>query len=756
MPWPTNTDYQEAIQTPGLCFDDAELKAGKVETSKLGLPRPFSGNFACVYKIRCNNRTYAVRCFLREFSDQQQRYQEITSLLRTANLACTVGFDFVPKGIRVKGLWCPVLKMEWVEGDLLHHVIERSLMKPANCSELARKWLELCKLLKDSRIAHGDLQHGNILIVNGQFKLIDYDGMYVPTLARRNSHEVGHPNYQHPRRVATHFGPYLDNFSAWVIYVSLVALSIDPTLWQTTGAGDECLLFRQEDFNNPDTSNAFAVLERHSSIQIQALVLMFKNLLFLEPDRIPGLDGQIPSLQVEPAITGSWIRDYVPVNSASASGADLTRSVSPSYDATWVLDFTATDNAPLEPIAFPASLMGLRTLAHGSIATAVGLATLLLHSHDSSSTFALCLLIVLLVPVNSIVFHSEYKNDSAVKARSRCQLSADQEQQEANSRKSALSALQQQREKLKSEECEKQSGLQRQIDEARLIETRDTSAVQAQLNRALADIARSRRQTETEREAGLNSLRAGLQGEINRLTQEIDALARTEAQEIARELDRLQQQHIQTYLAQQSTPHAFLGGMTAETRSALLSRYPTAANIELHALYQIKGIGPRRAAALIGWRRIHEIRARQTLPQSLPPVIEDAIKFPYTQRRLHFQQDKSQRQSRLQSETDRISAQAAAKFQQLDQDQQIAQADAKRRISAMKEVCSERIAVLVQKQLDVTKCFATRYTELDGDIRERTKDVYQQNWSLAKANRELFRYGNVSFRTLVERVLFLR
>ena len=74
----------------------------------------------------------------------------------------------------------------------------------------------------------------------------------------------------------------------------------------------------------------------------------------------------------------------------------------------------------------------------------------------------------------------------------------------------------------------------------------------------------------------------------------------------------------------------------------------------------------------------------------------------------------------------------------------------------MKEVCSERIAVLVQKQLDVTKCFATRYTKLDGDIRERTKDVYQQNWSLAKANRELFRYGNVSFRTLVERVLFLR
>jgi serine/threonine protein kinase len=173
MPWPSNIDYQEAFQTPTVCFEDAELKAGVVEKGPLGLPRPFAGNFASVYKVRFQNHSYAVRCFLREFSDQQQRYQAITNHLRTANLACIVRFDFVARGILVKGIWRPVLKMEWVEGNLLHHVIERSLAQPAMLSELARKWLELCRLLRASGIAHGDLQHGNILIVNGQFKLID-------------------------------------------------------------------------------------------------------------------------------------------------------------------------------------------------------------------------------------------------------------------------------------------------------------------------------------------------------------------------------------------------------------------------------------------------------------------------------------------------------------------------------------------------------------------------------------------------------
>ncbi len=53
----------------------------------------------------------------------------------------------------------------------------------------------------------------------------------------------------------------LDNFSSWVIYISLIALSEQPQLWRQFRGGDECLLFRKDDFENPEKSSLFHNLE---------------------------------------------------------------------------------------------------------------------------------------------------------------------------------------------------------------------------------------------------------------------------------------------------------------------------------------------------------------------------------------------------------------------------------------------------------------------------------------------------------------
>lgn len=43
----------------------------------------------------------------------------------------------------------------------------------------------MCKKLHEKSIAHGDLQHGNILVdSNGNIYLIDYDSMFVPSLEK--------------------------------------------------------------------------------------------------------------------------------------------------------------------------------------------------------------------------------------------------------------------------------------------------------------------------------------------------------------------------------------------------------------------------------------------------------------------------------------------------------------------------------------------------------------------------------------------
>lgn len=279
MSWPTPQEYNEALQHPQTSFQDPELRGGIVELTSLGLPRPTSGAFASVYKVQCGKRDYAVRCFLHDIPNHHERYLEISEFIIKDDLIYTVDFEFIPQGILIRGLWYPILKMEWVDGSPLINYIERHLKNSKRIADLTAKFEWMVMEIKRNGIAHGDLQHGNLLIVNDDFCLVDYDGMYVPKLSGWLSNELGHRNYQHPYRRREDFGPYLDNFSIWVIHSSLRFLNIDPDLWWRTKAGDECLLFRRDDFIDPERSPVFKLLEKHPLEEIRATTLAFHKML---------------------------------------------------------------------------------------------------------------------------------------------------------------------------------------------------------------------------------------------------------------------------------------------------------------------------------------------------------------------------------------------------------------------------------------------------------------------------------------------
>ena len=190
MPWPLSQDYNEAIQSPATNFADADLKKGEATTNALGLPVPFSGNFADVYQVRCpNGSRWAVKCFTREVPGLRERYQEISAWLSKAKLPFSVEFSYLEQGIRVRGQWFPILKMQWVEGLTLNQFVAQYLDKPAMLEALLQLWAKMGKYLRAAKIGHCDLQHGNVLLVPGStpnalaLKLIDYDGMWVPSLA---------------------------------------------------------------------------------------------------------------------------------------------------------------------------------------------------------------------------------------------------------------------------------------------------------------------------------------------------------------------------------------------------------------------------------------------------------------------------------------------------------------------------------------------------------------------------------------------
>jgi serine/threonine protein kinase len=284
MPWPLSQDYNEAIQSPSQCFADPELRQGEAVTNDLGLPAPRSGNFADVYALVSGPRKWAVKCFTRQIPGLQERYQQISLHLEQVKLPFMVDFTFLDRGIRVRGDWYPILKMQWVEGLTLNQFVKSNLDKPALLDMLCQLWLKLAKRLREANIAHCDLQHGNVLLVPGgtagklSVKLVDYDGMCVPALTLLKSIEAGHPSYQHPRRQRE--GIYsleVDRFSNLAIYTALRALMTGgKPLWDKHDDGDN-LLFKHSDYAAPTRSKVFQEMLKSSSAEVSKLVrLMMK------------------------------------------------------------------------------------------------------------------------------------------------------------------------------------------------------------------------------------------------------------------------------------------------------------------------------------------------------------------------------------------------------------------------------------------------------------------------------------------------
>ncbi len=298
MNWPSSQDYNEAIQNPASCFNDSALKGGAAAVNAIGLPMPCSGSFADVYQIKGGDgKMWAVKCFTRKVVGLQERYARIDEHLTKAMLPFTVGFSFVEEGIRVRGRWYPLLKMEWVEGLTLNKFVRDNADQPQYLHALLQMWTKLTVRLRESRLAHADLQHGNVLLVPGDapnklgLKLIDYDGMWAPTLANMHSGEVGHPNYQHPRRVKERlYNSDVDRYPHLVIASALRATLIGGrALWNRFDNGDN-LLFKEEDLRRPGDSEIFRTLWNLNDDVLRATLGMLVLAIHEPINRTPWLD----------------------------------------------------------------------------------------------------------------------------------------------------------------------------------------------------------------------------------------------------------------------------------------------------------------------------------------------------------------------------------------------------------------------------------------------------------------------------------
>jgi hypothetical protein len=322
---PSGADYQITFQNPRSAFLDPDLQQARPAKTRLGLPNLMSGNFAVVCHMSGAGGTWAVRAFVHDVPDLQYRYQLISSCLdgRRGEISSFVGFRYVPDGIKVNGQIHPIVVMDWVPGIQLDRAIDQRVRVGQDIGPLIEGWLRLVAELEGLQVAHGDLQHGNILVDGDRIRLVDYDGMFVPAMAGMSFSEQGHANYQHPQRRAHGFNADLDRFSALLIFTALRALHHDPGLWQRTGTPNDNLLFLKRDLDDPTSSPVFAELAASGDPEVRLLAEVIKDSLLTGdlPPPISHLLGSRPTVTSSTTDTTGWWKASQPAPASAERAA---------------------------------------------------------------------------------------------------------------------------------------------------------------------------------------------------------------------------------------------------------------------------------------------------------------------------------------------------------------------------------------------------------------------------------------------------
>ncbi len=350
--YPAAGDYYKAVQAPARVFTVPKLQAAEFVWDSLG-PTLARGSSAVVFQASVEGQPQALRCYIRNDASSRDRYSALDAYLAANDLSPYVsGTTWLDGAIQVNRATWPVLTMDWIDGRTLNEYVD-FLVASSNAAALttlAAKWRALVGLLQSGVFAHGDLQHGNVMVdQDGRLRLVDFDGVWIPQLAGQSPPtEFGHPNYQHPLRHV--WSRWLDTFSALVIYLSLVALGKDPALWLAL-YNSKNLLFAKNDFFPPFKTEAWKQLAAMGDTQVDELVRRLQECC--DPDWVSTkslemtLDQQAvtPARQPIPAEQRWWEKKPV-----AAAGSAVAGSVAAgSAVAGSVADGSAVDGPASRP-----------------------------------------------------------------------------------------------------------------------------------------------------------------------------------------------------------------------------------------------------------------------------------------------------------------------------------------------------------------------------------------------------------------------
>jgi hypothetical protein len=320
--WPTQERYAQAMRNPDHNLRDPALRERVQLKQDATGPVHWSGTFGTVFKgTTPSGRSFAIRVFhpgqkAEGVKEIQFRYERLATYFEGVAKQRKLPVELMPvafvrDGLEIDGQRLPLLKTPWIEGREVDDWVTRRIAqgRPDAVEGLADNFRTLVRDLQTIGIAHGDLHHRNIKIeADGTMRLLDYDSMFIPEFKGRFNSEVGHPNFQHPgyhfdaagnfRASERPFDGRMDHFSSHVMYVSLLAIAKDPSLWEQFHNENNLIFEGHRDYRTPGASPVFAALARSPSPRVRALAGKLAEYAKRPASSCPSLEETLAELQL--------------------------------------------------------------------------------------------------------------------------------------------------------------------------------------------------------------------------------------------------------------------------------------------------------------------------------------------------------------------------------------------------------------------------------------------------------------------------
>lgn len=286
MQYPLISEYVRAIQDASNNLD--ELAHLVPVQDDHGEPYRSSGAFAVVFKMKDEQtgKCYALKCFTEEQEGRAEAYRQIADELEFVDSSYITSVKYLDKEIFVDSS-CeedefPVLLMDWIDGETMENYIAENYQDNYAMAMLCYRFCKMAAWLRSQPFAHGDIKPDNILVrPDGSLALVDYDGMFVPSMKGQKSPTIGTKDFSHPLRTVDDFDETIDDFALASIALSLKAISLKPSLLDEYGAADR-LLFSAEDYRDLSKSKVVVSLsELLGDTDLRLLYSLF-NIAFVK------------------------------------------------------------------------------------------------------------------------------------------------------------------------------------------------------------------------------------------------------------------------------------------------------------------------------------------------------------------------------------------------------------------------------------------------------------------------------------------